>query len=97
MSAISFNAGEPSLSSNREAYSKPGLYCVHCTRNDFVLFGESDNVFEAIEDTYYVLLYRLDPNKKLLHDFNEYGEPWFDFSILQHGKEFEDLIFRKKA
>jgi len=82
-----------SLSAKFE-FSGPGVFAIHCQVNDCMLFGESENIYEALKGLYYSLRSRTCENERLLGDYKEYGSDRFVFFFLENN--IKDSVLRKQ-
>ncbi len=73
----------------------PGLYMIHCLKNDWRYYGESSNVSGRLASHKSLLIRQIHPNKGLQYDWNIYGPDLFQFVVLHLGNEWEDPVIRR--
>ena len=74
---------------------QPGIYMILCTVNDYRYIGETSNVALRLAGHRRDLRRKIHSNENLQKDFNLYGEPLFEFTILYIGDDWgnrEDRI-----
>ena len=72
-----------------------GLYMIHCLKNDWRYFGESNNVSGRLASHKSLLNRQIHPNKLLQADWDLVGSDHFQFIVLFIGQEWSDPVFRR--
>lgn len=74
---------------------QPGLYMVHCIKNDWRYYGESINVSGRLASHKSLLNRKIHPNKNLQKDWDLYGSDFFEFIVLYIGQEWAESYIRR--
>jgi hypothetical protein len=74
---------------------QPGIYMVHCIKNDWRYYGESSNVSGRLASHKSLLNRKIHPNKNLQKDWDSYGSDFFEFTILYMGQKWAESYIRR--
>lgn len=74
---------------------QPGLYMVHCLKNDWRYYGESNNVSGRLASHKSLLNRKIHPNKNLQKDWDLYGLNFFEFKVLYMGEKWIESYIRR--
>ena len=87
---------ENNFVSNRILPKKqPGLYMIHCLKNDWRYYGESNNISGRLASHKSVLNRKIHPNRNLQKDFDLYGIDFFEFIVLYMGEKWTESYNRR--
>jgi hypothetical protein len=78
-----------------QARKQPGLYMIHCLKNDWRYYGESSNVSGRLASHKSMLNRQIHPNKLLQADWDLLGSDHFQFVVLFIGQEWSDPVVRR--
>ena len=76
---------------------QPGIYMILCTSNDYRYIGETNNVASRLAGHKRDLRRSIHNNGALQKDFDLYGEPLFEFTVLHIGDDWKDKNTRVKV
>ena len=71
-----------------DARKLPGLYMIHCKRNDYRYYGESYNVSSKIASHKSQLRRKIHLNTVLQYDWNLFTEDCFQFVVIYIGEDW---------
>lgn len=74
---------------------QPGIYMVHCIKNDWRYYGESSNVSGRLASHKSLLNRKIHPNKHLQKDWDLYGLCFFEFIVLYMGEKWTEKHIRR--
>jgi len=74
---------------------QPGIYMVHCLKNDWRYYGESSNVSGRLASHKSLLNRKIHPNRNLQKDFDLYGIDFFEFIVLYMGEKWTESYNRR--
>jgi len=74
---------------------QPGLYMVHCVKNDWRYYGESSNVSGRLASHKSLLNRKIHPNQNLQTDWDLYGLDFFEFIVLYMGEKWTEQSIRR--
>ena len=57
---------------------QPGLYMIHCLKNDWRYYGESSNISSRLSSHKSLLNREIHPNRNLQKDWDLYGKDYFE-------------------
>lgn len=91
------NQDNPVLNRMFEVFpALPGLYMIHCLKNDWRYYGETSNL-QARKSSHKSKLHRrIHENFDLQKDYNSFGSNVFQYTILHIGTEWQNAALRKK-
>ena len=74
---------------------QPGIYMIHCLKNDWRYYGESSNVSGRLASHKSLLNKKIHPNRNLQKDWDIYGLDFFEFTILYMGEKWTESYIRR--
>jgi hypothetical protein len=74
---------------------QPGLYMIHCLKNDWRYYGESSNVSGRLASHKSLLNRNIHPNRNLQKDWDLYGLDFFEFIVLYMGEKWIESYIRR--
>ena len=75
---------------------QPGIYMIHCLKNDWRYYGETSNISGRLASHRYMLKLGTHTNKVLQADWDQYGSSEFQFIPLFQGDAWSDPISRRE-
>lgn len=74
---------------------QPGLYMIHCLKNDWRYYGESSNISSRLSSHKSLLNREIHPNRNLQKDWDLYGKDYFEFIVLYMGEKWTESYIRR--
>ena len=74
---------------------QPGIYMIHCLKNDWRYYGESSNVSGRLASHKSLLNRKIHNNRNLQKDWDLYGLDFFEFIILYMGERWAQSYVRR--